>query len=38
LQGVEKLPAVQWKLLNIRRMAIVKREQALENLRQVLFG
>ena len=38
LPSVENLPAVQWKLLNIRRMASAKREQALENLRQVLLG
>ena len=38
LPGVEALPAVQWKLLNIRRMAPAKRQQAFERLRQVLFG
>ncbi|HEU0187733.1 MAG TPA: nucleotidyl transferase AbiEii/AbiGii toxin family protein [Gallionellaceae bacterium] len=36
--GIENLPAVQWKLLNIRRMTPARREQALENLRQVLWG
>lgn len=36
--GVAKLPAVQWKLLNIRRMAPAKREQAVERLRHVLYG
>ncbi|GJL65499.1 MAG: hypothetical protein NPIRA05_04700 [Nitrospirales bacterium] len=34
--GIERLPAVQWKLLNIQRMAPFKREQAVERLRQVL--
>ena len=38
LDGVSELPAVQWKLLNIRRMAPAKREQALERLHRVLFG
>lgn len=38
LPGIEDLPAVQWKLLNIRRMAPAKREQALERLREVLLG
>lgn len=38
LPGIENLPAVQWKLLNIRRMAPAKRERALESLRQVLLG
>ena len=38
LPGVADLPAVQWKLLNIRRMAPAKRAQALERLREVLLG
>lgn len=38
VKDVEHLPAVQWKLLNIRRMTPVKREQAVERLRLVLFG
>jgi hypothetical protein len=38
LDGVSELPAVQWKLLNIRRMASAKRAPALERLRQVLYG
>jgi len=38
LPGVANLPAVQWKLLNIRRMAPAKRAQALERLREVLLG
>ena len=38
LTGVANLPAVQWKLQNVRRMAPAKREQALERLRHVLYG
>jgi predicted nucleotidyltransferase component of viral defense system len=38
LTGVADLPAVQWKLQNVRRMAPAKREQALERLRRVLYG
>jgi hypothetical protein len=36
--GVADLPAVQWKLQNVRRMAPAKREQAVERLRHVLYG
>ena len=38
LAGVADLPAVQWKLQNVRRMAPAKRDQALERLRRVLYG
>jgi hypothetical protein len=38
LTGAADLPAVQWKLQNVRRMAPTKREQALEHLRHVLYG
>lgn len=38
LPGVAELPAVQWKLQNVRRMTPAKREQALERLRVVLYG
>jgi hypothetical protein len=38
LTGVADLPAVQWKLQNVWRMAPTKREQALEHLRHVLYG
>lgn len=38
LTGVADLPAVQWKLMNVRRMSPAKREQAVERLRLVLFG
>ena len=38
LTGVADLPAVQWKLMNVRRMSSAKREQAVERLRRVLYG
>lgn len=38
LTGVAELPAVQWKLQNVRRMTSAKREQAIERLRMVLYG
>ena len=37
LTGVADLPAVQWKLMNVRRMSSAKREQAVERLRRVLY-
>lgn len=36
LAGVERLPAVQWKLLNIEKMAAAKREEQLGELRKKL--
>ena len=36
LPGIENLPAVQWKLLNIRRMTPAKRAKAFDRLREVL--
>jgi hypothetical protein len=36
LDGVQNLPAVQWKLLNIGRMASVKHQQAVRKLRDYL--
>ena len=38
LPGIDELPAVRWKLQNVRRMTPAKREQALERLRYVLYG
>ena len=38
LTGIADLPAVRWKLQNVRRMTPAKREQALERLRYVLYG
>lgn len=35
---VENLPAVQWKLLNIRRMTTKKHRASVERLRMVLYG
>ena len=36
LDGAERLPAVQWKLRNIRKMAPAKQKEQLANLRQKL--
>jgi len=36
LEGVQNLPAVQWKLLNISRMAPMKHRQAVHKLRDYL--
>lgn len=37
LPGVEQLPAVQWKLVNIGRMSKAKHAEAVEKLKQVLL-
>jgi hypothetical protein len=36
LEGVERLPAVQWKLKNIGKMAQVKHQEQLGKLREKL--
>jgi hypothetical protein len=36
IDGIDKLPAIQWKLMNIQRMSSHKRAEALENLQTVL--
>ena len=36
IEMAEKLPAVQWKLINIRKMPDKKRVQALQELKNVL--
>lgn len=36
LEGIEQLPAVQWKLLNIRKMSPQQRQRAFEKLQEVL--
>ena len=36
--GAEHLPAVQWKLINIRRMTRTKNAKALEKLKKILLG
>ena len=38
LPEAARLPAVQWKLLNIRRMGKAKNDAAVEKLKKVLFG
>jgi len=35
---VERLPAIQWKMLNLARMSPDKRRQAAEKLEKILFG
>ncbi|MDZ7661666.1 hypothetical protein [Thiohalophilus sp.] len=36
--GIEKLPAIQWKLHNIRSMSGYKHKAALVKLEKVLYG
>jgi hypothetical protein len=36
LDGIENLPAVQWKLQNIHRMSTQKHQRALSKLESVL--
>ena len=36
IEGVEKLPAVQWKLVNITKISGKKQKELLEKLRRVL--
>lgn len=36
--GVERLPAIQWKLQNIKKMSKQKHQAALKRLGKVLFG
>ena len=38
LPETERLPAVQWKLLNIQRMSKAKHAAAIAKLEKVLFG
>jgi hypothetical protein len=33
----ERLPAIQWKLINLARMAPAKRRQAVDKLETILF-
>ena len=37
-QGIEQLPAVQWKLINIGRMTRASHTAAVEKLEPILFG
>lgn len=36
LEGIEKLAAIQWKLMNIKKMTMQKRESALSSLKAIL--
>ena len=36
VKGIESLPALQWKLVNIRKMPGQKRTEQVEQLRRVL--
>jgi hypothetical protein len=36
IDGIEKLPAVQWKLTNIKKIPAKKQKELLEKLRRVL--
>jgi hypothetical protein len=36
VSGIENLPAIQWKLQNIRRMTPAKHQEALQKLRDYL--
>ncbi len=38
LPDVARLPAIQWKMLNLRRMNPAKRQQATAKLEKILFG
>jgi hypothetical protein len=38
LPEVERLPAIQWKMLNLSRMNPFKRRQAALKLEEILFG
>jgi hypothetical protein len=36
IEGVDKLPAVQWKLTSVQRMSVKKQKELLEKPRRVL--
>lgn len=36
IEGIEKLPAVQWKLMNIRKVGVKKRTELLDKLKRTL--
>ena len=36
IEGLEKLPAVQWKLTNIKKIPAKKQKELLEKLRRIL--
>ena len=36
IEGIENLPAIQWKLLNVKKIGANKQKELLEKLRRVL--
>jgi hypothetical protein len=38
IPAANRLPAIQWKLYNLKRMDPVKREEAIRKIERVLFG
>jgi hypothetical protein len=38
LPNIENLPAVKWKLLNLKKMDYKKHTQAVSTLKKILFG
>jgi hypothetical protein len=36
IEGIEKLPAIQWKLTNIRKISVKKRAELLDKLKRTL--
>lgn len=38
IPDIKNLPAVKWKLLNLKKMELVKREEAISKLKKILFG
>ena len=36
IEGIEKLPAIQWKLMNIRKISVKKRAELLDKLKRTL--
>ena len=36
VEGIEKLPAIQWKLINLKKMKPEKHKEQIQKLREVL--
>ncbi len=36
IEGIEKLPAIQWKLMNIQKISAKKRAELLDKLKRTL--
>jgi len=36
IEGIEKLPAIQWKLMNIQKISVKKRAELLDKLKRTL--